>query len=138
MVNIMKKFLAITTSFLLAFGVILALGAPEVAAQGSIQEGVQSAQGQGVPTNLFGDAGIITTITNILLFIAGALAVIMLIWGGIRYTISGGNSANVTAAKNTVLYAIVGLIVAFLAFAAVNWVLGVITPGAGGAGFSNR
>jgi hypothetical protein len=137
MVNSMKKSIAIIASFVLAFGVILALGAPEVAAQSAIENGVRSAQGDGVPTNLFGDAGIITTVTNILLFVAGALAVIMLIWGGIRYTISGGNTANVTAAKNTILYAIVGLIVAFLAFAAVNWVLGAITPGAGGSGFTN-
>jgi len=49
--------------------------------------------------------------------------VIMLIWGGIRYTTSAGNSANVTAAKNTIMYAIIGLIIAFLAFAIVNWVL---------------
>ena len=102
----------------------------------AIQDGVDAARGTGVPGTLFGDAGIITTITNTLLFVVGALAVIMIIFGGIRYATSGGNAANVTAAKNTILYAIVGLIIAFLAFAAVNWVLSAITPGAN-SGFTN-
>ena len=48
---------------------------------------------------------------------------IMLIIGGIRYVISGGDSKKVTDAKNTVLYAIIGLVIAFLAFAIVNFVI---------------
>lgn len=47
----------------------------------------------------------------------------MLIIGGIRYVISGGDSKKVTDAKNTVLYAIIGLVIAFLAFAIVNFVI---------------
>ncbi|TWP18755.1 hypothetical protein EUA71_01480, partial [TM7 phylum sp. oral taxon 352] len=66
---------------------------------------------------------------NIFLFAVGALSVIMLIWGGIRYTTSAGDSNKVTAAKNTVLYAIVGLVVAILAYAIVNMVIGKITSG---------
>lgn len=99
-----------------------------------LMSGIESARGNGVPTTLFGDAGIITTITNTLLFIVGALAVIMIIWGGIRYATSAGNSSSVTAAKNTILYAIVGLIIAFLAFAAVNWVLGALSGSTSGGG----
>ncbi len=60
---------------------------------------------------------------NIFLFAVGALSVIMLIWGGIRYTTSAGDSNKVTAAKNTVLYAIVGLVIAILAYAIVNMVI---------------
>jgi len=59
--------------------------------------------------------------------VIGAICVIMLIWGGIRYTTSAGNSANVTSAKNTIMYAIIGLIIAFLAYAIVNWVLGSLS-----------
>lgn len=132
----MKK-LAIITGFTVALvAALLTRSFPVAAIGGSLEEGVQSARGEGVPTTLFGDAGIITTATNFLLFIAGALAVIMLIWGGIRYTVSGGNASAVTAAKNTILYAIVGLIIAFLAFAAVNWVLGIFTTGST-SGFTN-
>jgi len=47
----------------------------------------------------------------------------MLIIGGIRYVISGGDQNQVTGAKNTIMYAIVGIVVAFLAFAAVNFVV---------------
>jgi ABC-type Fe3+ transport system permease subunit len=47
----------------------------------------------------------------------------MLIWGGIRYTTSAGNQNSVTAAKNTILYAIIGLVVAVFAYAIVNWVI---------------
>ncbi len=99
----------------------------------SIQEGVQAAHGAGQPSQLFGADGVITTVTNVLLFIVGALSVIMIIIGGFRYVLSGGNSTAVTAAKNTILYAIVGLLVAFFAYAIVNWVLGAISPdGSGG------
>jgi hypothetical protein len=95
----------------------------------TLMEGVNSARGAGTPGDLLGDAGIFTTIVNILLFIIGALAVIMIIIGGLRYAISGGDAKAVSAAKNTILYAIVGLIVAFLAFAAVNFVLGSLVGG---------
>lgn len=94
----------------------------------SASSGVNCAQGTGTPATLFGDGSIFNTIVNVLLFVIGAISVIMLIYGGIRYTISGGDSSGVTAAKNTILYAIVGLVVAFLAYAIVNWVLGAVTP----------
>ena len=94
----------------------------------TLGSGVGCAQGVGTPTQLFGDGSIFTIIVNVLLFIIGAISVIMLIIGGIRYTVSAGDGNSVTAAKNTILYAIIGLIVAFLAFAVVNWVLSAITP----------
>jgi hypothetical protein len=133
----MKKITSFIVSSSLAVAAFITLGtSPSASAQGSLQAGVDAAQGTGVPTTLFGDGGVITTITNTLLFIVGALAVIMIIWGGIRYATSAGNSSSVTSAKNTILYAIVGLVIAFLAFAAVNFVLGSLAPG-GGSGFTN-
>ena len=76
---------------------------------------------------LFGPNGIVTMITKTMMVIIGSLSVIMIIYGGIRYTISGGESANITAAKNTILYAIVGLVVAIMAYAIVDFVLTRIT-----------
>lgn len=70
---------------------------------------------------------LIKNIVNALLFIVGAISVIMLIYGGLRYSASGGSANSVTAAKNTILYAIVGLVVAFSAYAIVNWVIGEIS-----------
>jgi len=102
------------------------------AADLSIQGGVNAAHGSGQPTELFGAGGVITTITNMLLFIVGGLSVIMIIIGGLRYVTSGGNSTSVTGAKNTIMYAIVGLVVSFLAFAAINFVLGALTSGSVG------
>ena len=71
-----------------------------------------------------GDTPIFKTITNVLLFIIGAVSVIMLILGGFRYTISQGDSSALTSAKNTILYAIIGIVVAILAFGVVNFVIG--------------
>lgn len=88
----------------------------------SFSEGADCAKGDDQATNLFGTGGIFATITNVLLFLIGAISVIMLIIGGIRYVVSGGDQAQVTGAKNTILYAIIGIIVAFLAYAAVRFV----------------
>ena len=65
----------------------------------------------------------ITTLVNGLLFILGAVSIIVIIFAGIFYTTSGGDSASITKAKNTLLYAVVGLIVAVSSYAIVNYVL---------------
>lgn len=87
------------------------------------RQGADAAQGAEQPAEVTGPDGVFQTITNVLLFIIGAISVIMLIIGGIRYVVSGGDSSAVTSAKNTILYAIVGIIVALLAYALVNFVL---------------
>lgn len=89
---------------------------------GGISNGADCAKPSGAATNLFGDGSIFNTVTNILLFLIGAISVVMLIIGGIRYVVSGGDQGAVTSAKNTILYAIIGIVVAFLAFAAVRFV----------------
>jgi len=66
--------------------------------------------------------GLITTIINVLLFVVGLLSVIMIIVSGISYVVSSGDAGKVAKAKNTLTYAVVGLIVAFLAYAIVFWV----------------
>jgi hypothetical protein len=76
----------------------------------------------------YGKTGLFKTITDVLLFIIGAVSVIMLVIGGIRYTVSAGDSSAVTGAKNTILYAIVGIVVALLAYAVVSFVIGSFTP----------
>lgn len=118
---------------LIALGAIiavLALSGGSAHAVSELQEGADASKGNGVASELFGsDGGIFKTITNLLLFLIGAIAVIMLIIGGIRYVVSGGDQGAVTAAKNTILYAIVGIIVAFLAYAAVDFVIGSLSVG---------
>lgn len=65
---------------------------------------------------------LIGKIINTLLFVVGALSVVMIIVGGIFYATSAGDAGRVARGKNTVMYAVVGLVVSFLAYAIVNWV----------------
>lgn len=67
---------------------------------------------------------IIKKIVNLLLYVIGAVSVIMIVIGGIKYTISNGDSSAVTSAKNTIFYAVIGVVVAILAYAIVNFVVG--------------
>jgi hypothetical protein len=70
---------------------------------------------------------IVHTIVNLLSALVGIVAVIMIIIGGFRYITSGGNDASVTSAKNTILYAIIGLVVVALAQLIVRFTLSKLT-----------
>ncbi len=65
----------------------------------------------------------ITLIINMMIAAIGIAAVIMLIVGGFNYVFSQGSKDKTTTAKDTILYAIIGIVVAVLAFAIVNYVL---------------
>ena len=103
-------------------GAVISTGTPAYAdnpASNAVNNGINS-------TNLNGGNNLETTITdviNVILYIVGILAVVMIIIGGIQYTTSGGDQAAVTKAKNTILYGIVGLVIAILAYAIVNFVI---------------
>ncbi len=96
-----------------------------------IADGANAAKGKDMVTDLFGETGTFRTLTNVLLFLIGAISVIMLIVGGLRYVVSGGDSTAVANAKNTILYAVVGIVVAILAYAIISF---VITSFSGGSG----
>ncbi len=111
-----------------ALGVSLALPAvaptnANAAFNGGISNGAADSKGTGQQDNLDGTDGVFKTVTNVMLYIIGAISVIMLIIGGIRYVVSGGESSAVTGAKNTILYAVIGIIVAIIAYALVNFVI---------------
>ena len=93
----------------------------------TVQEGAEAARADGMPYDLIGPDGVFTQVTNTVLYVVGIVSVVMLIYGGLRYVISGGDSKKVTDAKNTILYAIIGLIISILAFAIVNFVINAIT-----------
>ncbi len=65
----------------------------------------------------------ITLALNVFSAIVGIIAVVMIIVGGVKYITSQGESANITSAKNTILYALVGLVVVALAQVIVRFVL---------------
>lgn len=73
-------------------------------------------------TDLIG--GILKNVINVMLYLAGTIAVIMVVIGGIRYITSDGDSNKANQAKNTIIYAVVGIVVSLMSFAIVNFVIG--------------
>jgi type IV secretory pathway VirB2 component (pilin) len=67
--------------------------------------------------------GTIKNIIDLLLYLAGMIAVIMIIIAGIRYVTSNGDPQTASKAKNTIIYAVIGLVITILAYAIVNFVL---------------
>ena len=120
----MKKVFKLILSVVMV-GLMSLVGLESVSAL-TLQEGAEAARCDGCPADLFGNAGVFKQVTNTILYIVGIIAVVMLIIGGIKYVISGGDAKKVTDAKNTVLYAIIGLVIAFLAFAIVNFVISAL------------
>ena len=99
--------------------------------------GIALAQGQGLAENVIPPIGTqtgsnlslaITNILNSLLVLVAIAALVMLIIGGVRYIFSGGDEEKAAAAKNTILYALVGLVVIALAAVAVNFILQAVGP----------
>lgn len=66
---------------------------------------------------------LVKTVINVFSIIVGIVSVIMIIVAGLRYITSGGESSNVSGAKNTIIYAIVGLVIVALAQFIVQFVL---------------
>ena len=124
----MKNIAKLVLSILIC-GTVALTGLSSAVSAVSLQEGAQAAKCDGCPDDLFGDAGVFKQVTNTILYGVGIIAVVMLIIGGIKYVVSGGDSKKVTDAKNTVLYAIIGLVIAFLAFAIVNFVISALPAG---------
>lgn len=66
----------------------------------------------------------LNTVLSIVFVTIGALAVLMIVIGGVRYITSQGEPTKMAEAKNMILYALIGLVIAALAGAIVNFVLG--------------
>ncbi len=122
--------------FIVALASVFAISTPALAvyAQTDPSQDIQDNACQGINLNTSNSTcnekqkgedkviGIIKTIINVLSLIVGAICVIMIIFGGFRYMTSGGESSGVSGAKNTILYAVVGLVVVLLAQAIVRFV----------------
>lgn len=70
---------------------------------------------------------VIQNAINTLSLIVGIVAVVMIMVGGLRYITSGGSDTSVTSAKNTILYAIIGLIIVALSQVMVRFVISKVT-----------
>lgn len=71
---------------------------------------------------------LVRRIINIFSVVVGAVSVIMIIIGGFRYIISGGDSSGVSSAKNTILYAVVGLVIVLFAQVIIRFILTNAAP----------
>jgi ABC-type Fe3+ transport system permease subunit len=106
--------------------------------------GIQAAGGECDASGSAGTDGfksIIGTVINVLSILVGAVSVIMIIIGGFRYVVSNGDSNGVTGAKNTIMYAIVGLVVVLFAQVLVAFVFSKAqnaATGSGGAGTESQ
>ena len=125
-----SKIKSVAMAMVLAITGVCAVLAPSSAyADSSWQAGMDAAHSDGTPSSLDGEGGVVKKIINGVLYVVGVLAVVMVIIGGVQYTTSGGDQAAVTKAKNTILYGIVGLVIAILAYAIVNFVVGQLGNG---------
>ena len=127
----MKKIILAVASVLivpvLALGVGF-IGVEGVAAQ-TLTEAKNSTGGaDGMVQNAnLTDGSLVKKIIDFMLWLIVIIAVIMIIVGGIKYATSAGDSNKVTSAKNTIIYAALGLVVAIFAWAIVNWVTTLFT-----------
>jgi hypothetical protein len=137
MIQKLKKhlFIAMAAAAMLLPGLVPALGGVASAdIKSSLCQGVNSATGETDKGSTCatsrdtgnGLSGIATKVVNTFSLIVGIVAVIMIIYGGFRYITSGGDSGSVGNAKNTLIYAIVGLIIVALAQVIVHFVLNTV------------
>ncbi len=138
MIKMITAMKSVLTAVLLAGALLAPVAMPSmvsalgVPAEGSeIKDGLcggielkfdsQACAGGGTTSD--GLTNLIKQIINIISIIVGVVAVVMIIVGGLKYITSGGESSNVSSAKNTIIYAIIGLIIVALAQFVVRFVL---------------
>lgn len=135
MLNIIQKTNVILASLIVG-GVLVFVGSAPVHAQLFKSAKEDACAGANLKSSSPGNcgSGAATTLTkriqdfiNLFSIIIGIVAVIMIIVAGLRYVTAGGDANSIGSAKNTLIYAIVGLIVAALAQVIVRFVLGKVT-----------
>ena len=125
----MKKVILVALAAVtLLIGVVAIHTAPALAASAKdeICAGVGSASGASGCSTPAGSPtvnSVINTVINIISAFVGVVAIIMIVFAGFRYVTSGGDSSKISSAKNTLIYAIVGIVVAALAQVIVRYVV---------------
>ena len=130
----MKKLLNKISLIISSLALVLAVAAPVpalAATKDDVCEGLELTGTQGCDPAATAQAQsnvekIIETVINILSLVVGVLAVIFIIIGGLKYITSSGDTNNVNSAKNTIMYALIGLVIVALAQIVVRFVLGQV------------
>lgn len=122
MIKKLKLILSIALLFSAISAPIVALNSPQVDAQAAnqIRKGVNQAGGDKNKTSL---PAFIENITNILLFLVGVIAVIAIVISGLRFVTANGNQDQISSARNGIIYAVIGIAVAIMAYAIVRFVV---------------
>lgn len=74
---------------------------------------------------------LIGTVIKAILGLSGALALVMFIWGGLIWMTSRGDKKKIEDGQKTLEWAVIGLAILFVAYAAVNWVINALQQSAG-------
>lgn len=131
----MKNIKNLIATFVLALGLLTPVAVPAVVSAQIDCDGIDNCLDEGAQRTDPGSTAdaeervfsIIETVIDVFSIIVGVISVIMIIIGGLKYITSGGDSGNVSGAKNTILYAIIGLVVVALAQVIVRFVLQTAT-----------
>lgn len=89
-----------------------------------LAEAMIDAEDAGIPTGVGANQEAVDALIAAVFGIAGVVAVVFIIIGGLRYTISQGDPGQVQRAKDTILYAIVGLVLVIASYTIINFILG--------------
>ena len=119
-----KSIISIAIMTCAVFGAsVLSTASLPGSASAQVSEGINTATTSEMKgKSIDGDNGLIKTVVNVLLWAVGILSVIMIIFSGFRYITSAGDASKTKSAQSTLIYSVVGLIVAIMAYAIVNMV----------------
>lgn len=137
MKSILKKITLTLSALLMSAGLTFAVAAiPAHAQSADCSKGVGRGVALTTESGECNDSGqgdgsfssIIKKVIDIFSIVVGAVSVIMVIIGGFRYIVSAGDSNGVSGAKNTILYAVIGLVIVLFAQIIVRFVLTNVSP----------
>ena len=119
-----KSIISIAIMICAVFGAsVLSTASLPGSASAQVSDGINTATTSEMKgKSIDGDKGLIKTVVNVLLWAVGVLSVIMIIFSGFRYITSSGDASKTKSAQSTLIYSVVGLIVAIMAYAIVNMV----------------
>lgn len=119
-----KSIISIAIMICAVFGAsVLSTASLPGSASAQVSDGINTATTSEMKgKSIDGDKGLIKTVVNVLLWAVGILSVIMIIFSGFRYITSAGDASKTKSAQSTLIYSVVGLIVAIMAYAIVNMV----------------
>ena len=120
-----KSIISIAIMICAVFAVsVLSTASLSGSASAQVSEGINTATTSEMKgKSIDGKDGLIKTVVNVLLWAVGILSVIMIIFSGFRYITSAGDASKTKSAQSTLIYSVVGLIVAIMAYAIVNMVI---------------